>query len=146
MAGELVNLNGAAGFVTVATGLSLTAGVQIQAHATNTIASLFTVPEEDYPTFDIQIQVTAGTPTENNFVEVSFRPKADGTNESPAPSGAYGPHYVGSVTLDNATGYYYSFKMSVEDKLGTLYLKSNEASTALTVSVAIRMSTATAAA
>jgi hypothetical protein len=82
MAGEVVNLNGAAGFVTVAAGVSLNAGVQTQVHATNTIASLFSVPEEDYLNFDIQIYVTSGASTENNVIEVSFRPKADGTNES----------------------------------------------------------------
>jgi hypothetical protein len=145
MAGEVVNLNSAGNFVTIATGVSLNAGEQTQVHSTNTIASLFSAPEENYPTFDIQIYITSGAPTENNVIEVSFRPKADDTNESPAPSGDYGPHYVGGVALDNSTGYYYAFKMEVKDKNGTFYLKSNEDSATLTASVAIRMSTVTSA-
>jgi hypothetical protein len=57
----------------------------------------------------------------------------------------YGPHYVGGVALDNSTGYYYGFNMPVKDKNGTIYLKSNEDSATLTVSVAIRMRSVTSA-
>lgn len=139
MAGELIIQDGASGWQTVGSSLSLTAGTFVQASSTNTIAALMAANEEDYPEFDVRLQITAGTPTENNTVQVHLRPKADGTNEAPAPSGSFEPHYLGSVTLDNATGYYYLFGLRNLDKNGTIYLKSNESSTTLTATLSIRM-------
>ena len=145
MAGEVVIQDGASGWVSVATGLSLSAATLTQVHATNTIASMMAAVEEDYPTFDIKISVTTGTPAENEQMQVHLRPKADGTAESVAPSGSFQPHFLGSVTLDNSapTANYYAFGLSNKDKFGTLYLKT---ATAITISVSIRMRSHNAAA
>jgi len=134
MAGEVVIQDGASGWVSVGS-VSLTADVAGQVSA-STIASLMVATEASYPQFDIQLNVTGGSPTENQRVQVHFRMKADGVNESPAPGGSFQPHFVGNVILDNALGYYYEEGLRVKDKLGTLYLKT---ATAITVSVSIRM-------
>lgn len=144
MAGEVVIKDGASGWVSVATGVALSANTPKQVHATNTIASLMAATEEDYPEFDILVQVTSGTPTENEAMVVSLRPKADGTNESPAPAGSHNPHYLATVILDNVvSSNYYAFGLPNLDKLGTLYLTT---ATAITVSVSIRMRSQAAAA
>lgn len=144
MAGELIIQDGASGWVSVATGLSLSAATFSQVHATNTIASLMAATEEDYPEFDIRVQVTTGTPAENDSFQVHLRPKADGTNEQVAPGGSYAPHQLGTVILDNAaSSYYYGFGLANLDKNGTLYVKTP---TAITVSIAIRMRSVNAAA
>jgi hypothetical protein len=137
MSGELIIQDGAAGFVSVATGLALSANVWAQVHATNTIAALFTAPEQNYPEFDMLVEVTTGTPAENDQLEVALRAKADASNESPAPSGDYGGNFLGTITLDNtASAPYYGFRLTNDDKLGTLYVKCP---TAVTISVSIRM-------
>lgn len=147
MSGEVIIQTGVSGYVEVASGISLTADIWVQADATNTIAALMVATEEDYPEFEALLEVTSGTPTENNTVEINIRAKADGTNEEPAPSGDFAPHFLGKFTLDNtASSSYYAFGLSNIDKLGTFYLKSNEASTTLTVTLSIRMKSLNAAA
>lgn len=136
MSGELVRHIGPSGWVSVGTGLSLTAGTLVQA-STSTIAALLAATEEDYPEFEARLQVTSGTPTKNNAVEVHLR-MGDGTNQEPAPSGSYAPHYIGSITLDNATGYYFQDGLPILDKNSQIYLKSNEASTTLTATLHIK--------
>ena len=136
-----VDKEGASGFQTVGSGLSLTAGSFVQASASNTVESLMAANEEDYPLFDARLQISSGTPTENVEVEIYVRGKADGTNEQPAPSGAYKQTYVGRFVLDNTTGYYYAYDLRNIDKRGTFYLRSNEASTTLTATLSIRMKT-----
>jgi hypothetical protein len=137
MTGEVIQQDGASAWIVVGSGISLTAGVQVQAHAAATIASLMAATEKDYPEFDARLQITAGTPTENNNVQIHLRPKADGTNAEPAPSGSFEPHYMGSFTLDNTvSSYYYVFRLQNWDKNGSIYLKSNEATTTLAISLA----------
>ena len=145
MAGEVVIQDGVSGWVSVATGVSLSAATFAQVHATNTIAALMAAGEEDYPEFDVLISVTTGTPAENEALQVHLRPKADGTNENVAPSGSYQPHFLGSVILDNTapTTYCYAFGLSNIDKLGTFYLKT---ASVLTVNMSIRMRSVNAAA
>lgn len=136
MSGEIVRHIGASGWVQVATGLSLTAGTFIQA-SSSTFADLLAATEEDYPEFEARLQVTAGTPTENVTVDVHLR-MGDGTNQQPAPSGSFAPQLIGAITLDNQTGYYFEDGLQILNKHAEIYLKSNEASTALTVTLHIR--------
>ena len=136
MSGESVRVDGTSGWVSVGTGLSLTAGTFVQA-SSSTIATLLATTEEDYPEFEARLQITSGTPTENNTVEVHLR-MGDGTNQEPAPSGSFAPHYIGSITLDNATGYYFEDGLQILNKDSQIYLKSNEASTTLTATLHIK--------
>lgn len=144
MSGEYVRKDGASGWVEVVTGLSLTAGTFVQA-SSNSFASMLATTEKDYPEFEIKINITSGTPTENNTIEVHLR-MSDGTNTEPAPSGNFAPHNIGAVTLDNATGWYFEDGLPILNKNATIYLKSNEASTTLTASVYIKAKTGAPAA
>ena len=130
---------GTTGWATVGTTVSAAAGAYTQISASNTIKSLFAANEEDYPLFDMQIQVTTNTPTEGNILDIMQRPKADGTNEQPAPQSGFQKEKVGEVMLDNALGYYYGFNMLNKDNEATFYVYSREASTTLYLTVAIRM-------
>lgn len=144
MAGELVRKDGASGWVLVGSGLSLTAGTLVQASA-STLAALLATTEEDYPEFEARLQITSGTPTENVVVGVFLR-AGDGTNQQPAPAGAFSPHRVGEITLDNQTGYYFEDGLFIKNKNSTIYLKSNESSTTLTATLHIKAKTFTQAA
>ena len=144
MSGELVRVVGVSGFVEVGAGLSLTAGTFVQASA-STIATLLAAVEQDYPEFEARLQITAGTPTENIKVDVHLR-MGDGTNQQPAPSGSFAPHFLGSIILDNQTGYYFLDGLPVLNKDSEIYLKSNEASTTLTATLHIRAKSHNAAA
>lgn len=139
MANEVINKIGVSGWVSVGAGLSLTAGTLVQASASD-FAALLAAVEEDYPQFEARLQITAGVPTENNTVDVHLR-LGDGTNQEPAPSGAFAQHYVGSIVLDNALGFYFSDAMALLNKNATIYLKSNEAVTTLTATLFIRAKT-----
>ena len=144
MSGELIRVDGVSGWVQVGAGLSLTAGTFVQASG-STIATLLAAVEEDYPEFEARLQITAGTPTENITVDVHLR-LGDGTNQQPAPSGSFAPHFVGSITLDNQTGYYFLDGLPVLNKDSEIYLKSNESATALTATLHIRAKSHNAAA
>ena len=134
MTDELIVKEGASGWVSAATGLSLSAATFAQVSASS-FATLLATTEEDYPEFEVRVQVTTGTPTENGVMAFHLR-MSDGTNQEPAPSGDYAPHFRGSVTLDNtASTYYFSDPMSIRNKNATLYVKSDDA---LTVSISIR--------
>ena len=143
MAGEYIRKDGVSGWVTVATGLSLTAGNFIQA-STSDFVVLLAATEEDYPEFEARLDITSGTPTENNIVEVHLR-MSDGTNQEPAPSGNFAPHHIGSITLDNQIGNYFEDGLSILSKKSTIYLKSNEPATTLTATLLIKAKTGTAA-
>jgi hypothetical protein len=137
MTDELIVKEGASGWTSVGTSLALVADTWLQA-STSTFETLFAAVEEDYPEFECRIQVTTNTPTENNTIDVNLR-MGDGTNQEPAPNGEYAPHIVGNVTLDNqGSQYYFSDAMTLRNNKATIYLRSNEASTTLTVSLFIR--------
>lgn len=136
MSGEIIRVIGTSGWVQVGAGLSLTAGTFVQASA-STIATLLAAVEQDYPEFEARLQITAGTPTENNTVDIHLR-MGDGTNQQPAPSGSFAPHFVGAITLDNQTGYYFEDGLQILNNDSEIYLKSNEASTTLTATLHIR--------
>lgn len=144
MSGEYIRHIDPNSWVTVATGLSLTAGTFVQASSSD-FDTLLSATAKLYPEFEILINVTSGTPTENNTIEVHER-MGDGTNLEPAPSGDFAPHFVGSVTCDNQTGYYFEDGLAILSENAQIYLKSNEASTTLTVTVKIRAKTGTEAA
>ena len=137
MADEVVNVEGTSGWVSLVTGLSLTADVFAQV-STSSFATLFAATEEDYPQLQVRFQVTTGTPTENAIAAFHLR-MSDGTNQEPAPSGDYAPHFIGMVTMDNtASAYYFSDPMPFSNKESTMYVKSDDT---LTVSVSVRMIT-----
>ena len=136
MSGEMIRVDGGSGWVQVGAGLSLTAGTFVQASA-STIAALLAAAEEDYPEFEARLQITSGTPTENNTVEVHLR-HGDGVNQEPAPAGNFAPHRIGSITLDNQLGYYFEDGLPILNKDSQIYLKSNESATTLTATLHIK--------
>lgn len=142
MAGELIKVSSA--WTSAASALSLTAGTYVQVNA-STIETLLGATEEDYPEFDIAMNVTSGTPTEGVTVEVHLQ-MGDGTGYEAAPSSGYTPHLVGFIILDNATGRYVGAGLPLLDKDSKIYLKSNESATTLTADISIRSKSFKAAA
>lgn len=134
MTDELIVKQGVTGWTSIVTGLALTANTFAQV-SSSSFETIFAAVEEDYPEFEVRVQVTTGTPTENAIMAFHLR-MSDGTNQEPAPSGDFAPHFRGSVTLDNtAAAYYFSDPMSSRNNKATLYVKSDDA---LTVSISIR--------
>ena len=140
MAGELIRVDGVSGWVNMATGLSLCAATWAQVSASD-FATLLAAGEEDYPEFEMRVDVTTGTPVENEVLQVALR-MSNGANQSPAPSGDFAPNYVGGVVLDNQAGNYYKDGLSILSKNATVYVKT---ATAITVSIYIKAKTFNAA-
>lgn len=100
--------------------------------------------EEDYVLLDFRLQVTSGTPDENGTVEI-YRIPGDGANQSPTPAGNYAQHFVGTMTLDNATGYYYLRGVANEDGADEFIWKNATGQT-ITAVLSVRSRSASAAA
>ena len=98
-------------------------------------SALTTGSESDYPLLDLKLEVSSGTPAENGTVDVYLRGKAD-TDEEPAPSGDFKPHYLGSFVMDNtASSEYYLYAVPNLDPEGTLYLYNNDGTSTLTIAL-----------
>lgn len=126
-------------FATVQAAASTGAGAFSAGSRTTIAAALTTGNEADYAKLDFLLTVSAGTPTENALVHVYRRPKADGSNEAPAPSGSYKHERVGSFVLDNtSSSYFYLFGVTNEDKNATYYVFNDDPSQTLTLALAAR--------
>ncbi len=135
MAGEASKVLGS--WVSAGTGIVLSADTWTEVSASDFVALLGAV-ESLYPEFEMKVDVTTGTPAENDLIEVNLR-MSDGTTAEPAPSGNFAPHFVGSVILDNASLVpYYKDGLAILSEKATIYIKC---ATALTVSVSIRAKT-----
>lgn len=107
------------------------------------VVTAFGVTVEDYLLLDFRLNVTAGVPTENAIVTI-YRIPGDGTNNAPLPAGAYAPHRVGEMVLDNATGYYHLRGVENQDG-GDRFVWYNSSGVALTATLEFRARTAKAA-
>lgn len=113
-----------------------TADAALCAGSVSTITSAITT-EDDYPLLDFRVNVSVGTPVAGDTVDIYRRP-GDGTNQAPAPQTAdYLHQYVGSVVLDNATGYYYLYGVANPDPNDSYYMVNNGGAT-LTIALDVR--------
>lgn len=133
MAGEAIKV--ASAYATAQASNSPASGA-FSAGAMTDVATALGVTEEDYAVLDFRLPITAGIPTENDTIEV-YRIPGDGTNNSPTPAGAYKPHLVGVMTLDNATGYYHLRGVENEDG-GDRFIWFNNSSVTLTAALEMR--------
>lgn len=137
MANEAINTKGS--FATIQAASSTGDGAFSSGTRTTITAALTTGSEDLYSLLDLQLAVSSGTPTENGTVDVYRRPKADGTNEAPAPAGSYAHEYVGSFVMDNtASSYFYLFGVANVDENATYYLYNNDGASTLTIALAAR--------
>lgn len=134
MAGEAIDVTGS--WETVQAATSTADGVMCTG-ARTTITVALTGTEDDYPLLDFKVAVSAGTPVENDNVDIYRRSKAD-TDESPAPTTTYLNEYVGSMTFDNtAASEYYLYDVRNADKNATYYMLNNGGAT-LTIALKAR--------
>ena len=120
MAGETTILFGA--YVSVISSAAITAG-GVSARSSS-VATALSAAEEIYPLIDFKL-VADTAHTAGETVDLYRRP-SDGTNDSPAVTASYKPHYCGSFTLNGSTGTYYYLGGVVNiDPSDTFYLYSN---------------------
>lgn len=94
---------------------------------------------------DFRLNITSGTPTENANINL-FRRRGDGTNQAPAPAGAYQEEFVGSFILDNAAGFYYLDAVLNADPNDEYYWYNDDPTVTLTASLDVRSRNAVASA
>jgi hypothetical protein len=92
--------------------------------------------EDLYPLLDFRADVTVGTPTAEEPIDLYRRP-SDGTNQAPAPATDYLHDKVGSFRLDNATGDYYLYGIPNPDPNDEYHALNNSGAT-ITFSVLVR--------
>lgn len=126
----MARLNGS--WYTVVTGLALGAGQFTQLSVSDIDTIIADATERQYSEFEVSVEVTAGTPTEGESLDVHVRMAGE-----PAPSSGYEPHFMGSVILDDQSGTYRKDGIFKEAGDATLYLMNNHAAS-LTVTVQIR--------
>ena len=118
---------------------AVTANQAFNAGTKATLSAGLTAPTDAYALVDFDINVTAGTPTENATIDIYRQGAANGA--APSPLGAYRQQYIGSVTLDNATGHYYLFGVSNVDWDTATYHAFNNSGTTLTFEINARTRT-----
>ena len=134
MANEAVQATGS--YATAQASASSIADTNISTGAVTAIGSAI-ASESTYPLLDFQCNITSGTATAGQTVDLYRRP-SDGTNQAPIPATAdYLHQYVGSFTLDNATGYYYLYGVTNPDANDTYYMVNNSGAT-LTFALNVR--------
>ena len=133
MANEAINILGS--YATVQASSSTANGAICAGAVTAITAAIST--ESLYGMLDFQVNVSVGTPVAGDTIDIYRRP-SDGTNQAPIPATAdYLQQYVGSVTLDNATGYYYLYGVANPDVNDTYYMVNNGGAT-LTIAMKAR--------
>ena len=114
-------------YVSVISSASITSG-GVSAESTSVAAAITDATEEKYPLLDFKL-VADTTHVADETIDLYRRP-SDGTNDSPAVTASYKPHYCGSFTLNGTTGtYYYLYGVANHDPEDTFYLYSNCAGT-----------------
>jgi len=129
---------GVSGFQTLATGVAtVTAGLPVQLHATNTVASLMAANEEDYPFIEFRVDVNSGNSTDGNTISIYAR-TTDGTNAAPAPDSTFKQTLVAVIPTDGSNSFFYEKQALNVDKNATYYIESST-DAAINVDVAIQM-------
>ncbi len=137
MANETIQTTGTYG---TAQASSSTADAAISAGAVTKIATAVGATEATYPLLDFKVQVSVGTPVAGDTIDI-YRRASDGTNQAPIPQTAdFLSQYVGSVLLDNQTGYYYLYGVANPDDEDTYYMVNNGGAT-LTIVLTVRART-----
>ncbi len=128
---------GASGWVVVGSNIALTAGTPVQISDINTIASMLAAGEEDFPFFEVQLEVVSGGATANSKCKIFLR-QAEGANQQPVPSSVYRQSFIGAITLSGvASGFFFRRQCENIDKNGTIYLESSDDAITITLSVRV---------
>lgn len=129
---------GVSGYQTLATGVStVTAGLPVQLHATNTVASLMAANEEDYPFIEFRVDVNSGQSLDGNTISIYAR-CTDGTTAAPAPDSTFKETLVAVIPTDGSNSFFYEKQALNVDKNATFYIESSD-DAAINVDVSIRM-------
>jgi len=124
MADELTTIHGA--YTEIIASASIAAGAI--SGESSSVATALSATEEIYAILDFKL----GSDTTHVAMETVdlYRRPSDGTNDSPAVTSTYKPHYVGTFTLNGTTGtFYYVYGVENVDPEDTFYLFSNCAGT-----------------
>ena len=95
-------------------------------------AAAISANEQKYELHDFELVIATGTPTTNRAVDLYRIPNGNAAGRTPTPS--YLQQFVGSFTLDAATGSYYIYGVAAGDPKDT-YITQNNSGTTLTYSV-----------
>lgn len=128
---------GASGYQQLATAVStVTAGLPVLLHATNTVAALMAANEEDYPFIEFRVQVNSGN-SGSNTISIYAR-CTDGVDTAPAPDSTFKETLVAVIPTDGSNSFFYEKQALNIDKNATFYIESSDAAT-INVDVGIRM-------